>query len=94
MADVYVLYSKKIDKYYNGSCINIFERPSEHLNKKYITSYTTKGADWVLYLSIQDLEYEQAKLLEKHIKKMKSRKYIENLKRYDELSKKLIELYK
>ena len=94
MADVYILYSKELDKYYVGSCINMVERLSEHLNKKYIDSYTTRADDWILYFSIENLKYEQARLIESHIKKMKSKRYIENLKRYKELSKKLVELYK
>jgi putative endonuclease len=93
MADVYILYSEKPDKYYIGSCNDISERFLEHLNKKYSDSYTAKANDWILYYSINDLEYKQAGLIENHIKKMKSRKYIENLKMYAEISKKLIELY-
>ncbi|HEX7458083.1 MAG TPA: GIY-YIG nuclease family protein, partial [Ginsengibacter sp.] len=93
MADVYILYSEKLDKYYIGSCIDIVERFLEHLNKKYSDSYTAKANDWILYYSINDLKYKQARLIENHIKKMKSRKYIENLKMYAEISKKLIELY-
>ncbi|HEY5408691.1 MAG TPA: GIY-YIG nuclease family protein [Ginsengibacter sp.] len=94
MADVYILYSKKLDKYYIGGCTNIIERLSEHLNKKYFDNYTAKADDWILYFSMENLEYNQARLIESHIKKMKSKKYIENLRRYEELSKKLIGLYK
>jgi len=47
-----------------------------------------------LYYCIEDLLYHQARAIERHIKKMKSKKYIENLKMYEEISVKLIALYK
>jgi len=40
------------------------------------------------------LDYEQARKIEKQIKRMKSKKYIENLKKYPDIVKKLIEKYK
>ena len=93
MAGVYILYSEKLDKYYIGSCVDISVRFAEHLSRKYVDSYTAKAHDWVLYYSLSNLKYEQARLIENHIKKMKSRRYIENLKKYPDISKKLIELY-
>ena len=53
-----------------------------------------KYDDWVLYLTINNLEYEQARRLELHIKKMKSKKYIQNLKKFSEMQTKLIEKFK
>lgn len=49
--------------------------------------------DWVLYYSLNELKYKQARLIENHVKKMKSRKYIENLIKYPDISKRSIELY-
>lgn len=69
MADVYILYSEKLKKYYIGSCVNILERFPEYLNKKYIDSFTATANDWTIYYSINDLEYNQARLIESHIKK-------------------------
>ena len=94
MAEVYILYSKKLDKYYTGSCIDLSERIADHQPKKYSDSYTAKTDDWLLYYSINNLEYQQARLIENHIKKMKSNVYIQNLKKYPEISKKLREMYK
>jgi putative endonuclease len=65
----------------------------EHEIGKYKNSYTAKSSDWILFYCIKNLEYNQARLIEKHIKKMKSRKYIENLKKYKEVSLKLMQLY-
>ena len=38
--------------------------------------------------------FTQALAIEKHIKSMKSRKYLENLKKYPEITEKLKQLYK
>ena len=93
MAFVYILYSQKINRYYVGSCINLSERLMEHRTGKYEKSYTTKPNDWQLFYFIPDLDYKQARLIENHLKKMKSKKYIENLSKYQEISLKLIQLY-
>jgi len=42
---------------------------------------------------IDNLEYLQARKIEAHIKRMKSRKFIENLKKYPEIQERLIKLY-
>lgn len=94
MAAVYILFSEKLNKYYVGSCLEISERLADRETKKYSDSYTGKANDWVLYYSITNLEYKQARSIENYIKRMKSKIYIENLKKYDDLSRKLIEHYK
>ncbi len=93
MAYVYILHSKKIDKYYIGSCLDLNKRITEHKQHNYNKGFTHRADDWELYFVIVDLPYETARKIERHIKRMKSRKYIENLKRYPEISKKLIKKY-
>ncbi len=93
MATLYILYSAIINKYYIGSCINLSERVIEHQNGRYKNTYTAKSNDWILFYYIDHLEYKQARLIEKHIKRMKSRKYIEDLKKYESISLNLIKLY-
>ncbi len=90
MAFVYILYSKQIDKYYIGSCLSLEQRFQEHQQKVFNDCFTTKATDWIVYLSIDRLEYTQARKIESYIKQMKSRKYIENLNNYQELIDKLI----
>lgn len=85
MAAVYILYSVSLDKFYIGSCLQLNERLIEHKEKRFKDSFTAKVDDWVLYFFLDDLEYQQARNIEAHIKKMKSRKYIEDLKRYPEI---------
>ncbi len=90
MANVYILYSPKSDKYYVGSCKDLNERLTKHSTKEYSDSYTaTLADDWELFFQIDNLAYEQARSIEQHIKRMKSRKYIENLKEYPEIIEKL-----
>ncbi len=94
MAYVYILYSTSVDKYYVGGCNALEERLSAHRQGTYESSFTaTRGNDWELYLSIKDLGYEQARGIEQHIKRMKSRKYIENLRSYPEMVEQLVKKY-
>ena len=46
-----------------------------------------------LYLSINDLEYKQVRAIESHIKRMKSKVYIENLLNYPIIIERLREQY-
>ena len=62
----------------------------EHKNKTINGAFTAKTDDWELFFSILNLEYRQARRIEAHIKKMKSKNYIFNLKKYPELTDKLI----
>ena len=94
MAAVYILFSEKLNRYYVGSCMEISERLFDHKSKKYSDSYTAKADDWELFYYLLDLNYNQARLIESHIKKMKSRTYVENLKKYEDIVRKLKELYK
>ena len=94
MAYFYILYSAKIDKYYVGSCLDLSKRLIEHNTKEHISSFTRRSDDWIVYFSISDLSYSQSRQIEAHVKRMKSRKYIENIKLYPSIIEKLIDLYK
>jgi putative endonuclease len=91
IAVVYILYSKKLCKYYIGSCKDLETRLFEHKSKKFKDSFTSKAEDWELYYVIENLEYKVAREIENQIKKMKSKKYIEDLKKYPEMSKRLVD---
>ncbi len=90
MASVYILYSEKLGKYYIG---NIQQRIEEHKNKKFPECFTSKENNWNLFFEVSDLEYKQARSIEKHIKAMKSSVYIINIKKYPEMLQKLKERY-
>ena len=89
MATVYILYSSCVNSYYIGSCKDFEIRLQEHISNKYTSGFTVKANDWVPFLRIDDLGYSQARNIEAHIKRMKSRKYIENLARFPDIINKL-----
>ncbi len=93
MAYVYILYSEKIDKHYIGSCLDLESRIVEHNKHVYPGSFTTQSDDWVLYFSLSTASEKTARDIEKHIKRMKSRKYLLDLKRYPAIVKKLLMKY-
>jgi putative endonuclease len=93
MAVVYILFSNELNRYYIGSCYDLRSRLKEHREKKYAASYTTKVSDWEVFFLLENLSYSQARNIENHIKKMKSRGYIVNLSRYPEMKLKLIRKY-
>ncbi len=86
---VYILYSSKLDNYYVGTTDNVERRLGEHNTKEHEGSFSTKGIPWELKFVIDNLSSSQAYAIEKHIKKMKSAVYIENLMRYSEMAEKL-----
>ena len=53
-------------------------------------SSTHQATDWDIYLLISVETIEHAVFIESRIKKMKSRKYIENLKKYPEIVDKIL----
>jgi len=56
--------------------------------------YTAKADDWSIYYVIECESYPQAVRIEKHVKRMKSRVYFENLVKYPEISEKLKSKYR
>jgi len=90
---VYILYGVKLNKYYIGQTSNLSERIIFHNNASFENSYTSKSDDWTLFFSIDCKSLKQALGVEKHIKSMKSRKYIENLVKYPDISKRLLDRY-
>ena len=94
MATVYILYSFSANKYYTGSCDELPQRFHQHLIEYFPKAFTSQARDWVIYFQINGLGYSQARKIETHIKRMKSRKYIKHLKQYPELVQKLVDLYR
>jgi len=91
---VYILYSPKPDIFYTGFTSETIEiRLQKHLESIYGEKYTSKSIDWEVFLSIRCLSLNQGLSIEKHIKKMKSKKYIYNLKKYPEMVERLLQKY-
>jgi putative endonuclease len=87
---VYILYSQKLDHYYVGQTENIERRIMEHNLHVFQSASTKVTDDWTLYFSLNCHSRVQAVRIELHIKKSKSRSYLENLKKYPEISQKLL----
>ena len=93
METVYILHSKSIDLFYMGSCLNFTTRLSQHNKGEFDTLFTHRDNDWKVLFVIEDLDYQMARNIEQHIKAMKSGTYYLNLKKYPEISEKLILKY-
>lgn len=90
---VYILHSKKLNRYYIGYTTNIDLRLEFHKNSP-SNKFTSNAKDWILFLSFNCNDKTQALSIEKHIKNMKSKTYIENLIQYPEIIDKLLVKYK
>ena len=94
MHTVYIIYSIALDKYYVGESVNAQERLDEHNLGHYDGAFTKKATDWKLILVLNCNDKRHAKRVEKHIKSMRSRVYIENLLKYQEMQIKLVTRFK
>lgn len=72
---IYIIYSKKADKYYVGQTDDIDSRLLAHLSG--ISKYTAIANDWILVYSESFETRKEAINRENEIKRKKSRKYIE-----------------
>jgi putative endonuclease len=94
MASVYIIFSDSIGKFYIGYTTETVQiRLEKHNSKHYNNKYTASGIPWSIFIEIQCQSVSQAIKIEKHIKDMKSKAYIHNLKKYPELAIKLRERY-
>jgi len=88
----YIIYSSNQDKFYIGAThkgveSRLFKHNSGYYGSKHFTCIAN---DWVVYLDICADNFSHALRMEKHIKRMRTRTYYQNLKRYPELRQKLI----
>ena len=83
---IYILYSPGSDRYYIGYTDNPRRRLEEH-NSDPKVSYTSKHRPWILKGSYPvGIDRGFAVKVERHIKKLKSRKIIEKLIELDDLN--------
>ena len=93
MFTVYIIFSQKLKKFYVGMTSNFDVRLEFHLHDTQQRKFTHNADDWILYHKIECPSKDMALKIEKHIKAMKSKIYIENLKKYPEISQKLFSKY-
>lgn len=89
---VYILESKKLNRFYIGYTTNLNTRLLFHKNAEN-KKFTAKANDWIVFFTLECKTKAQAMAIEIHIKKMKSRTYILNLLKYPEISEKLLLKY-
>ena len=92
MYTVYILYSAKLNRFYVGSTSDLNERMQFHMSAA-SNKFTAKAKDWDIFLNFSCDHKNQALAIERHIKSMKSKVYIQNLKKYPEMVLKLKEKY-
>ncbi len=74
---VYILFSKKLNRYYIGSTSNLKRRLKEHLYKH--RGFTARAKDWTIVYQEECASKNDAIQKEQAIKLKKSRSYIEFL---------------
>ncbi|AYN05687.1 GIY-YIG nuclease family protein [Flavobacterium sp. 140616W15] len=84
---VYIIYSPSKETYYIGETSDIQIRIQWHNSGQFKNSHTKIANDWILFYSILCINIEQARKIEKHIKSMKSKTYLLNLKNILKLQK-------
>jgi len=90
---VYILYSPSVKQYYIGETQDLPTRLLQHNDGLYSGSFTKRADDWIVFHSIKCESRVLVRKIEAHVKNMKSRKYLENLKRFPEIELKLISRY-
>jgi len=90
---VYILFSDTLNQFYIGESVDIEERVKEHNSGFYKNAFTSKVNGWRLFLKIICKDRVQARKIETHIKSMKSKKYINDLKDCHEIIDKLKQRY-
>ena len=76
---VYIIYSNKTDKYYIGTTDDFNKRLEEHNNAVYPNAYTRNGVPWILKKCFFCELSKDAYFMERFIKRMKSRDFIEKI---------------
>ncbi|SEA72502.1 GIY-YIG nuclease family protein [Psychroflexus halocasei] len=73
---LYIIYSQNIDKFYIGETTDVNHRIELHNRHAFKNAYSKAADDWILKLKFQCENRKNAVFLEKFIKRMKSRKFI------------------
>jgi putative endonuclease len=77
---VYILFSPNSDRYYIGHTPNVQKRLEEHNNPSRFDKYTAKHLPWMLILFFEiSSDRGEAMIVERFIKKQKSRVFLEKL---------------
>ncbi|MFS4454798.1 GIY-YIG nuclease family protein [Maribacter sp. 2304DJ31-5] len=89
----YVIRSKIDNSFYIGRTSDLIARLEFHNSRTKNTGTTRSKIPWDYFYTLEVKDPKIAGKIEKHIKKMKSRTYIHNLRRYPEIARELIKKY-
>jgi len=90
---VYIIQSKLDKSFYIGKTSDLKKRLDFHNSYDLNKGITRRKLPWDYYHILEMENAVTAARIERHIKSMKSRKYIENLKKYPEMTEKLLKKY-
>ena len=76
---VYVLYSTATNGFYVGETADLELRLAMHNDHLFKGAVTAKATDWSIIKSFQTENRQQALIVEKYIKSMKSSKFLQRL---------------
>ncbi len=76
---LYIIYSIKLNTFYVGESLNVNNRLQQHNQHYFKRNFTKSTDDWILKLSYKCKSKKEALFLEKFIKRMKSKIFIEKI---------------
>jgi putative endonuclease len=76
---LYIIYSQAIDRFYIGQSPDAIHRLSQHNSHYFKKGFTKAAKDWKIVLSKKCDTQDQAVFLERFIKRMKSKKFIQKI---------------
>ena len=89
----YIIQSKIDHSFYVGHTQDLKQRLEFHNDPQLNQGVTRHKIPWKYFFSLETPDKSIAIKIEKHIKRMKSHRYISNLKKYPEMSEKLLKKY-
>ena len=79
---IYILYSKKLKRFYVGQTINLSNRLTEHNSGE--SPYTSAGIPWHLVWSTTKDTFRAAEVLEDKLKNLSRARKIKFMRKYNE----------
>jgi putative endonuclease len=75
----YIIYSESLDTFYIGETYSVVERVFKHNSHTYENSFTKIASDWKLVVSYELTSRDEAIFVEKFVKRMKSKVFINKI---------------
>lgn len=76
---LYILFSEKTDRFYTGETSHVENRMNQHRLHYFKSGFTKAAADWKLMLKYCCQNKKDALYLERFIKRMKSKAFIQKI---------------